>query len=75
MKDSRVCSYHFGDHLFFNELSSASITSFHLFQSKHFIHSVMVLGSRLFRKLSTMMIEKHVLTIVVLRSYVSPELV
>jgi hypothetical protein len=31
--------------LFLSELRSASIVSFHLFQFKRFLHSVMVLGS------------------------------
>jgi hypothetical protein len=48
--------------LFLSELSSASITSFHLFQYERILHSAMVLGSG-----SAMVVEKHGLTIVVLR--------
>jgi hypothetical protein len=36
--------------LFLSELSSASIASFHLFQSEHLLHSVVVLGSESVRK-------------------------
>jgi hypothetical protein len=61
--------------LFLSELSSASIASFHLFQSERLLHSVMVLGSGPARKFSTMIVEKHGLTIVVLRSYTFLELV
>jgi hypothetical protein len=57
--------------LFLSELSSASIASFHLFQSEHFLHSAMVLGSRLFRKLSAMIVEKHKSAIVVMIIYFS----
>jgi hypothetical protein len=58
-----------------SELSSASIASFHLFQSERPLYSTMVLRSGSARKFSTMMDEKHGLTIVVLQSYTSPELV
>jgi hypothetical protein len=61
--------------LFLKELSSTSTASFHLFQSEHFLHSVMVLGSGSFRKFSAMIIEKHRSAIVVLRSYTFSELV
>jgi hypothetical protein len=61
--------------LFLSELSPALIASFHLFQSEHLLHSTMILGSGSARKISAMMVEKHVLTIVVLQSYTSPELV
>jgi hypothetical protein len=61
--------------LFLSELSSTSIASFHLFQSERPLHSAMVLGSGSARKFSAMMIEKHGLTIVVLLSYTSKELV
>jgi hypothetical protein len=52
--------------IFLSELSSASIASFHLFQSERFLHYVMVLGSRSFRKLLSMIAKKHRSTIVVL---------
>jgi hypothetical protein len=45
--------------LFLSELSSASITSFHLFQSERFLHSAMVLGSGSLRKFSAIIVEKH----------------
>jgi hypothetical protein len=61
--------------LFLSELSSALITSFHLFQSERLLHSAIILGSGSVRKFSAMMIEKHGLTIVVLRSYTSLKLV
>jgi hypothetical protein len=61
--------------LFLSELSSTSIASFHLFQSERPLHSAMVLGSGSARKFSAMMVEKHGLTIVVLLSYTSKELV
>jgi hypothetical protein len=61
--------------LFLNELSLASIASFHLFQSKRPLHFAMVLGSGSARKFSAIMVEKHGLTIIVLRSYTSPKLV
>jgi hypothetical protein len=61
--------------LFLSELSSISIVSFHVFQSECPLHSVMVLESGPARKFSVMMVEKYVLTIVVLWSYTSPELV
>jgi hypothetical protein len=61
--------------LFLSELSSASITSFYLFQSKRLLHSAMVVGSGSARKFSAMMVEKYGLTIIALRSYTSPELV
>jgi hypothetical protein len=61
--------------LFLSELSSASIASFHLFQSEHPLHSAMVLGFGSSRKFSTMTAKTHGLTIVVLWSYTSPELV
>jgi hypothetical protein len=61
--------------LFLNELRSASIASFHLFQSERLLHYDMVLESGVARKFSVMMVEKHELTIVVLRSYISLELV
>jgi hypothetical protein len=61
--------------LFLSELSSASITSFYLFQSKRLLHSTMVVGSGSARKFSAMMVEKYGLTIIALRSYTSPELV
>jgi hypothetical protein len=52
--------------LFLSELSSASIASFHLFQSERLLHSYMVLESRSRRTFSGMMVENHGLTIVVL---------
>jgi hypothetical protein len=52
--------------LFLSELNSTSIASFHLFQSERFLHSVMVLGSGSFRKLSAMIVEKYRSVIVVL---------
>jgi hypothetical protein len=52
--------------LFLSDLSSASIASFHLFQSECLLQSAMVLGSRSVMKFSTIMVEKHGLTIVVL---------
>jgi hypothetical protein len=61
--------------LFLSELSSASIASFHLFQSERLLHSAMVLVSGSARKFSTMMVEKQGLTIVVLQSYTSPKLI
>jgi hypothetical protein len=61
--------------LFLSKLSSASIASFHLFQFERPLHSTMVLGSRSIRKFSAMMVEKHRLSIVVLRSYTSLKLV
>jgi hypothetical protein len=61
--------------LFLSELSSASITSFHLFQSERFLHSAMVLGSGSLRKFSVMIVEKQRFTVVVLQSYTFPELV
>jgi hypothetical protein len=61
--------------LFLSELSSASIASFHLFSSKCFLHSTMVLGSESLRKLLAMIVEKHRPAIIVLRSYTFPELV
>jgi hypothetical protein len=61
--------------LFLSELSSTSISSFHLFLSDRILHFVMVLGSRLARTFSAIMVEKHELTIIVLQSYTSPELV
>jgi hypothetical protein len=61
--------------LFLSELSSILIASFHLFQSEHLLHSVIVLAFGSARKFSAMMVEKHELIIVVLRSYTSPELV
>jgi hypothetical protein len=51
--------------LFLSELSSASIGSFHLFQSKRLLHSAMVLGYGSAMKFSAMMVEKHGLSIVV----------
>jgi hypothetical protein len=75
-KDSGRCSYYFSEHLCLLKRVKLSLNySFHLFQSKHPLHSVMVLGSGSTRKLSAMMVEKYGLTIVVLRSYTSPELV
>jgi hypothetical protein len=61
--------------LFLSELNSASIASFHLFQSKHLLHSAMVLVSGSARKFSAMMVEKQGLTIVVLQSYTSLKLI
>jgi hypothetical protein len=61
--------------LVLSELISASIASFHMFQSEHILHSAMVLGSGSARKFSAVTIEKHGLTIVVLQLYTSPELV
>jgi hypothetical protein len=58
-----------------SELSSVSITSFHLFQSERPLHSAMVLGSGSARKFLVMMVEKHGLIIVVLQSYTFSELV
>jgi hypothetical protein len=60
--------------LFLSESSSVSIASFHLIQYKHYLHSAMVLGSGLLRRLATL-VEKHELTTVVVRSSNSPELV
>jgi hypothetical protein len=54
---------------FLSELSSTYIAYFHLFQSERLLHSVMVLESGSARKFSAMMVEKHELTIIVLRSY------
>jgi hypothetical protein len=45
--------------LFLNELNSASIASFHLFQSECFLLSTMVFGSEWVMILSTMIAEKH----------------
>jgi hypothetical protein len=59
--------------LFLSELSSTSIASFYLFQSERLLYSTMVSGSTM--KFSAMMVEKHRLTIVVLQSYTSLELV
>jgi hypothetical protein len=70
-----VCITSVNTFLFLSEFSSVSIASFHLFQSERFLHSVMVLGSGSFKKFSTMIIEKHMFAIVVLRSYTFPELV
>jgi hypothetical protein len=50
--------------LFFCELSSASIASFHLFQFERFLHSAMDFGYGSLRIFSAMMVEKHELTIV-----------
>jgi hypothetical protein len=61
--------------LFLSELSSVSIASFHLFQFERLLHSAMVLGSALIRTFSVMMVKKHGLTIIVLRSCTSPELI
>jgi hypothetical protein len=61
--------------LFLSELSSASIASFHLFQSERLLHSAMVLVFGSARKFSAMMVEKQGLTIVVLQSYTSPKLI
>jgi hypothetical protein len=61
--------------LFLSKLISASIASFHLFQSERFLHSDVVLGSGSLRKLSAMIVEKHRSAIVVLRSYTFSELV
>jgi hypothetical protein len=61
--------------IFLSELSSASIASFHLFQSERFLHYAMILGSGSLRKFSVMTVEKHMFAIVVLRSYTSLELV
>jgi succinylglutamate desuccinylase len=61
--------------LFLIELSLALIASFHLFQSDHFLHPVMVLEFGSAMAFSTMMVEKLELMIVVLQSYISPELV
>jgi hypothetical protein len=60
---------------FLSELSSVSITSFHLFESERFLYSAMVLGFGSLIKFSAMTVEKHRFAIVVLRSYTSPELV
>jgi hypothetical protein len=70
-----VCIMSVNTFLFLSEFSSISIASFHLFQSERFLHSVMVLGSGSFKKFSTMIVEKHMFAIVVLRSYTFPELV
>jgi hypothetical protein len=61
--------------LFLSKLSSASIASFHLFQSKRFLHSATVLVSGSFKKFLAMIVEKYRSAIVVLRSYTFPELV
>jgi hypothetical protein len=61
--------------VFLSELNSASIASFYLFQSECPLHSAMVLGFGSARKFSAMMVEKHGLTIVVLRSCTSQKLV
>jgi hypothetical protein len=61
--------------LFLSELSSASIVSFHLFQSERFLQSAMVLGFGSLMKFSAMTVEKHIFLIVVLQSYTSTELV
>jgi hypothetical protein len=50
--------------LFLNELSAVLIASFYLFQSEHFLHSAIVLGSGSAMTFSTMMVEKIELTIV-----------
>jgi hypothetical protein len=81
---SRFISYHLiifislsnkNSFLFLSELRSVSIVSFHVFQSEHFLHSIMILGSGSLMKFSAMTIEKHMFAIVVLRSYTSSELV
>jgi hypothetical protein len=75
-KDSRRYRYHVSEHFFFlSELSSASIASFYLLQSEHFLHSAMVLWSESFRKFWAMIVEKHRSVIVVLWSYTFLELV
>jgi hypothetical protein len=61
-----VCITSVNTFLFLSELSSASIASFHLFQSERFLHSAMVLVSGSFRKFSVMIVEKHMSSIVVL---------
>jgi hypothetical protein len=60
--------------LFLSESSSASIASFYLIQSERYLHSAMVLGSGSLRR-SSIMVEKHELTTIVVRSSNSPELV
>jgi 50S ribosomal subunit-associated GTPase HflX len=71
----RRCRYYITKYLsFFGESSSASIASFHLIQSEHYLHSTMVIGSGSLRRLATM-VEKHELTTVVVWSSNSPELV
>jgi hypothetical protein len=52
--------------LFLNKLSSASIASFYLFHSDHFLHTAMVLGSGSARTLLAIIVEKFELTIVLL---------
>jgi hypothetical protein len=61
--------------LFLSELSSTSIAFFHLFQSERLLHSTIVFGSGLAKTFSAMMVKKLELTIIVLRSYTSSELV
>jgi hypothetical protein len=56
-----------------SEAISAWIASFHLFQSERFLHSAMVLGSRSFWMISAIATTKYLSTIVVSRSYDSPE--
>jgi hypothetical protein len=60
--------------LFLSESCLASIASFHLIQSKRYLHSDMVLGSGSLRR-STTMDEKHKLTTIVVWSNNSLELV
>jgi hypothetical protein len=60
--------------LFLSELSSVSIASFHLILSEHCLHSAMIFGSGLLRRSATM-VENPELTIIVVRSNNSPELV
>jgi hypothetical protein len=50
--------------LFLGESNSASIASFHLIQSEHYLHSAMVLGLGSLRRSATM-VEKHELTTIV----------
>jgi hypothetical protein len=74
--DPRRCMYHITEYLFFylSESSSASIAFFHLIQSDHCLHSVMVLESGSFRRSATM-VEKHELTTIVVWSNIFMELV
>ena len=59
--------------LFVREANSASIASFHLFQSERFLHSTMDLGSGSFWRFSAIDAAKYVSTIIVFLLYDSPE--
>jgi hypothetical protein len=75
-KDSESCRYHVSEHLFLLKRVKFNLNYFfHLFQSEHLLHSALVFGSGSTKKFSAMMVEKHGLIIVVLRSYTSLELV